>query len=166
MAKRSVTGPQGKPMETVFASKAAAFKKGPTDLPYINHQESLLKIQILPPHCHHQHQHLQNQNFPRGWGMTGKSPTDSCTCFWAPGTCSPRGSHDGPEGGSPAWSLQETTEACPPGAVVSRLCQPPSPLDAEVLLGALVLFSFSAPGQAPREPEFLKSLGEHGFQLP
>lgn len=96
--------------------------------------------------------------------MTGKSPTDACTCLWAPGTCSPRGSHNGLEGGSPAWTLQETIKACPPSAVVSRLCQPPSPLDSEVLLGALVLFSLSAPEQVPREPEFLKSPGEHGFQ--
>lgn len=35
-------------METVLASKAVAFKKGPTDLPYQNHQESLLKMRILP----------------------------------------------------------------------------------------------------------------------
>lgn len=32
----------------LLSSKAAAFKKGPTDLPYQNHQESLLKMQTPP----------------------------------------------------------------------------------------------------------------------
>lgn len=158
-------GHKGSQWKLCWPVKQQLSKKGPTDLPYQNRQESLLKMQILPLHYHHQHQHLQNQNLPRCWGMTGKSPTDSCTTFWAPGTCSPWGSHDGPEGGILAWSLQDHW-GMPSRWVISRLCQLPSPLNTEVLIGALVLFSFSAPGQAPREPECLKSPGEHGFQLP
>lgn len=85
--------------------------------------------------------------------MTGESPKDFCTWLWMPGTCSPWGPCGGPEGGNPAWKLQESTEVCPPGVVVSRLCQPASPPGSswEHWYG----FHLSAPGSDPRKPGFL-----------